>query len=489
MGEHANLTGLAVVALAALVCGIAMARLKQPAIVGYILAGVILGPSGFELVENRANVAVLAELGVILLLFLVAMELSLRGFVHVWRVALATALLQIAVSVGVMLALSTAFGWPASLAVLLGFVIALSSTAVVIKMLEQINVLRAPVGQLVIGILIAQDLAVVPMILTLNLFAEPSVSVLDISKILASIGLLAALVMWLSRRKRLVLPFGRIVAGQFDLRPLAGLTACFAAAALTGVMGLSAPFGAFLAGLIIGNSNARTMMIRSTRPIQSVLMMVFFLSIGLLIDLKFIWDNIGTVLLLLALVTVLKTALNIGLLHFLREPWPHAFVAGVMLAQIGEFSFVLGQTAIKGGLINEPEVRLIVSVTAFSLLVSPLWMLTARRLMRIILLSVTSFDETVDLLVGTRLRRVRAAVRAGGRAVLRALWPVLREIRPTAQTAARRLGEAAARLRQRARRPAKPANDPEPEAPKTAPKPAKTAARAQRTARKKRTGT
>ena len=412
MGEQFDLTGLAVVALGALVCGIVMARLKQPAIVGYILAGVILGPSGFGLVENREAVFVLAELGVILLLFLVAMELSLRGFMKVWRVAIAASLLQIAISVGVMLALSTAFGWPLELAVLLGFVVALSSTAVVVKMLDQLNILRTPAGQLVIGILIAQDLAVVPMILTLKALAAPSFAALDIFKIVASIALLGTLTIYLSRRKRLNLPFGRIIAGQADLRPLAGLALCFAAAALSGLAGLSAAYGAFLAGLVIGNSNARAMMIRATRPVQSVLIMVFFLSIGLLIDLAFIWQNIGTVLFLLLLVTVLKTALNIGLLHLLREPWPHAFVAGVMLAQIGEFSFVLGQTAFAGGLIDQPAVRLIVSITALSLLISPVWMIAGRRLMRIILLSVTSFDETLELLAGDDIRRLRIVGRA-----------------------------------------------------------------------------
>ena len=412
MSEQFDLTGLAVVALGALVCGIVMARLKQPAIVGYILAGVILGPSGFGLVENREAVFVLAELGVILLLFLVAMELSLRGFMKVWRVAIAASLLQIAISVGVMLALSTAFGWPLELAVLLGFVVALSSTAVVVKMLDQLNILRTPAGQLVIGILIAQDLAVVPMILTLKALAAPSFAALDILKIVASIALLGTLTVYLSRRKRITLPFGRIIAGQADLRPLAGLALCFAAAALSGLAGLSAAYGAFIAGLVIGNSNARAMMIRATRPVQSVLIMVFFLSIGLLIDLAFIWQNIGTVLFLLLLVTVLKTALNIGLLHLLREPWPHAFVAGVMLAQIGEFSFVLGQTAFAGGLIDQPAVRLIVSITALSLLISPVWMIAGRRLMRIILLSVTSFDETLELLAGDDIRRLRIVGRA-----------------------------------------------------------------------------
>jgi len=482
MEGHANLTGLAIVALAALLCGLVMARLRQPAIVGYILAGVILGPSALGLVENRANVAILAELGVIMLLFLVAMEMSLRGFMKVWRVALAAAILQIAVSVGVMMAVSTLLGWPLSFAVLLGFVVALSSTAVVIKMLEQINVLRAPVGQLVVGILIAQDLAVVPMILTLNAMAEPTISVLHILKIVASVTFLVLLAIWLSRRRRLVLPFGSIVAGQFDLRPLSGLTLCFAAAAVTGLLGLSAPFGAFLAGLVVGNSNGRAMMIRATRPIQSVLMMVFFLSIGLLIDLRFIWENIGQVAVLLLLVTVLKTALNIGLLHLLREPWPHAFVAGVVLAQIGEFSFVLGQTAIAGGLIAQPEMRLIVSVTAFSLLISPLWMAAARRLMRIILLSVTSFDETLDLLIGAQLKRAQHSARDGGQAVIRGALPWLRH----AGAASTRLGSRIRGSLPALPPPAKPANDPGPDEPAAARKAVETAASARRAARGER---
>src|SRR5690606_24451741 len=123
-------------------------------------------------------------------------------------------------------------------------------------------------------------------------------------------------------------------------------------------------------------------MIRSTRPIQSVLLMVFFLSIGLLIDLRFIWENIATVLLLLVVVTVFKTTLNIGILHILREPWPHAFIAGVMLAQIGEFSFILAGVGLDRGLLSPDDSRLIVSVTAFSLLFAPFWQIAARRLMR-----------------------------------------------------------------------------------------------------------
>lgn len=403
MMAHSDLTGLAVVAVAALLCGILMARLRQPAIVGYILAGVLLGPSLLGLVSNRDAVGVLAELGVIMLLFLVAMELSLRGFMQVWRVALLATLLQIALSVGLMLLLSTLFGWSLGFAILLGFVIAVSSTAVVIKMLEQINILRGDVGQLIVGILIAQDLAVVPMILTLNAIATPSVNLLQILQLFLAVVFLVLLTVYLSRRRRVTLPFTNLIGTQFDLRPLGGLAFCFGAAALSGFAGLSPAFGAFLAGLVIGNSTMRATMIRSTRPIQSVLLMVFFLSIGLLMDLRFIWEYLGTVIVLLLIVTVLKTALNIGILHLLREPWPHAFIAGVMLAQIGEFSFILSGIGLDRGLLGPDDSRLIVAVTAFSLLFSPLWQVAARRLLRIILLSVTSFEGTFELLIGDRL--------------------------------------------------------------------------------------
>lgn len=404
---HSDLTGLAVVAVAALLCGILMARLRQPAVVGYILAGVILGPSLLGLVSNREGVAVLAELGVIMLLFLVAMELSLRGFMQVWRVALFATLLQIAFSVGLMLLLSTLFEWTFGFAMLLGFVIALSSTAVVVKMLEQMNILRGNVGQLTIGILIAQDLAVVPMILTLNAVSTPTVDVMEIVQLILAVAFLVLLTLYLSRRRRVALPFSNLIGTHLDLRPLGGLAFCFGAAALSGLAGLSPAFGAFLAGLVIGNSTLRATMIRSTRPIQSVLLMVFFLSIGLLMDLRFIWGHVGTVLVLLLIVTVLKTSLNIGILHVLREPWPHAFIAGVMLAQIGEFSFILSGIGFDRGLLEPDDSRLIVAVTAFSLLFSPLWQVAARRLLRIVMLSVTSFEGTFSVLVGDRLQTFR----------------------------------------------------------------------------------
>ncbi|MFQ5939821.1 MAG: cation:proton antiporter [Alphaproteobacteria bacterium] len=424
MPAHAELTALAVVALIAFACGIAMTRLRQPAIVGYILAGVLLGPSVLALVENREQVTLLAELGVLMLLYLVGMELNIRDLIQAWRTALIATLLQIGASVGVMLVLSQAFGWPPELAVLLGFVVAISSTAVAIKMLEDIGELTTPVGRLTVGVLIAQDLAVVPMMLIILTLAGDDFGVIDVGKILLSIGFVALLIWYLSRREGVRLPFFRWVASDVHLAPVAGLTGCFGAAALSGLIGLSPAYGAFLAGLIIGNSTEREVMIQSTRPIQSVLMMVFFLSIGLLIDFRFIWDNLGEVLLLLLVVTVLKTALNVGILRALRQPWPRAFLSGVLLAQIGEFSFLLADTGTAVGLIGADNYRLVIAVTVLSLATSPFWLGSARRLHRIAMLGVTSGREILRLLYGSEAQIVllasdRAArgLYAGARAI------------------------------------------------------------------------
>ncbi len=421
--QATDLTSMALVTTVAVVCGLVLTRLRQPAIVGYILAGVVLGPTGLELVTNSENVTALAEMGVLMLLFLIGMELSLRAFKLVLAVASVCALLQITFSLVVTFAISAVLDWPWQQAVVFGFVVALSSTAVAIKMLEDIDELRTPIGRTTIGVLIAQDLAIVPMLVLIQgLDSEGTLGFGVVAKLLLATGVLAALIWFLSRSHKIVLPTHRWMRGKLDLVPMAALAFCFSAATLTGLFGLSAAYGAFLAGLVIGQSTDRASTIRATRPIQSVLLVVFFLSIGLLIDLKYILDNIGTVLTFLAAAVLIKTAINVGALRVLGEPWERAFPAGVIMGQIGEFSFVLAAAGVSVGAIDKEGYRLAISVIALSLLVSPLWLVTARRFMAIAAGGATNisvalaqtFKEEVTayaLAVGV-LRRGGAAVRA-----------------------------------------------------------------------------
>ena len=383
MDAHAykDLTGVAVVALAALLCGVAMERLRQPAFVGYIFAGLLLGPTALGLVSNRDQIDTIADFGVLMLLFIIGLELPLRLFVRLWRISLMATALQVISAGAVMLLVSKVLGWSTGMAVLLGFVVALSSTAVAIKIIEDAGELRTRPGRIAVGVLIAQDLAFVPMILILGMFAVGRPKYEAVISLAGAVVVMGWLIWHLSKGGKIPLPFLREASKNIDLTPLSGLAMCFGAAAISGFLGLTPAYGAFLGGLVLGNAGGdRKALIGNVRPIQSVLMMAFFLSIGLLIDLKFIWDNLAVVFLLLFLVTVFKTAANTAIFRLLGQSWPQAFLLAVVLAQIGEFSFLLTRNGLDLGLIGAYEMRLVVAVTVLSLAVSPIWVVTARRL-------------------------------------------------------------------------------------------------------------
>ncbi len=382
-----KLTSIALVTTAALLCGLAMMRLRQPAIVGYIFAGVVLGPTGLAVISNTATVQTLASLGVIMLLFLIGMEISLRGFRKVYKTALSAAALQIMLSVGFAWLAGTLLHWPRARVMVLGFAIALSSTAVAIKMLEETGDLKTPVGRMTVSVLIAQDLAVIPMLLLVGAFGPVSSAATTLplgivaAKMVFSVGFLVYLVSFLSQRQKLTLPLTDWVTARLEVMPLAALAFCLAAAALAGLLGLSTAYGAFAAGLVIGNSNVRAALHTAAVPIQSVLMMVFFLSIGLLIDVPFIIEHWESVAVVLAIVTVLKTAVNVVILHlFLDNPWDRAFHSGVVMAQVGEFSFIIVAAGLAEHVITGDAYRLMIAVIALSLVISPMWLAIARRL-------------------------------------------------------------------------------------------------------------
>lgn len=380
MHAEFNLTEIAIVALMALGCGILFERLKQPAVLGYIFAGIILGPSLCGLVENRELVTILAEIGVLLLLFLIGLELDLNEFKKVWHIALASTAILIAISLSVMWGIGQIFNLSFGLWVVLGCAIALSSTAVAVKMMENINEVKSPVGRITVSILIAQDLAIVPMMLVLRSLGEGQAFDMSIvAKILASVGVLATLIVIFGQRTKIDLPFTHILKQQEELLPLLCLGFCFGLATLAGLVGLSAAYGAFLAGLILGNTTAHDSLLRATQPIQSVFLMVFFLSVGLLMDLQYIWQHIGTVVVLLLVITVGKTVANIAILRILGKPWARAFIAGILLSQMGEFTFLLTSMGLSAKLITLEDSKLIISLAALSLSFSPLWLMAARR--------------------------------------------------------------------------------------------------------------
>ena len=434
MQDHiADLTGIAFITTVAVTLGFVLVRLKQPAIVGYILTGVVLGPTGFGLVSNTDSITLLAELGVIMLLFLVGMELSVRAFAAVAGLAAAVTIGQIAAGLAITGVFGLLLGWPVEQVVVLGFIVAVSSTAVAIRMLEEVGELRTAMGRITVGILIAQDIAVVPMLIVIGSFQPGGSGLLLAVKLALAVVLLFLLMRYLGTRPgKIRLPFTEAIHGRGDMVALASVAFCFGAAALTGILGLSAAFGAFLAGLVIAGSTLRGEAIAATHPIQSVLVVVFFLSIGLLIDLDFIVANLGTVVFFVVAVLVVKTAINVALIRAVRQPWEKAFPAGLMIAQIGEFSFVLAATGLANGALGADAYRLAIAVIAVSLLVSPLWMISVRRFHVVARYGISDFRAALGEVYAGEIEEMERGRLALGRLMRfiarqgRATWIVLR---------------------------------------------------------------
>jgi monovalent cation:H+ antiporter-2, CPA2 family len=423
MEEHLSLAPIALLLVGTVVSGLLLAALRQPPLVGYIIAGAIFGPWGLSLITDRTIIDTFAALGVLVLLFVVGTHLSLRAFKNIYRTAIGATLIQIVVSVLLMLLLAQLFGWQYQRAIFYGFCLALSSTAVGIKILEDIGELRTETGRCAVGVLIAQDLAVVPMlIIIVGLSSEAGVDLGPLLlKLLVAVAVLAALIWWLSRRQRVHLPFRGLLVRYADLAPVAALALCVIGAALSNALELSASLGAFLAGLYVGNTTERALMVRAMEPIQSLLVMMFFLSIGLLLDLKFVSTHLGTVLLLIGFVFLLNSGINVLALRAVGEHWRIAFVAGFALAQVGEFAFVLSQTAVSNRLIGEEAQRVVVAVIAMTMMISPLWLELARRLHALPAAPAEGLTSLVARMWRDeeRLFRVRSerAVRRGSRIV------------------------------------------------------------------------
>ncbi len=373
MHNSITLTQITIVVALALAGGLCLAKFKQPPIIGYILNGVILGPSGFALIQDRGPLELLAELGVLLLLFVVGMELNLRSFKKVWVQASLFCLLQLALIVTFTVGISYYTGWTMTKAMVLGFVTALSSTAVVVKMLESSGEIKTENGQLIIGILIAQDLAIAPMILVIRNTIEVASPWGLFIKLFASIIIIVAIIMYLSRKQRVRIPFSKAIVGESELTALASLAFCFIASAISGLSGLSAPYGSFLAGLILGNTHERLSLLETAKPIQSILIMFFFLSIGLLLDLEFLYNDLQFVLLTILVIFVGKTIVNVLALRLLSVDWLSAFSVGACISQLGEFAFLLSNEANSAGVISDNTEKYIVSITVLSLVISPIW--------------------------------------------------------------------------------------------------------------------
>ncbi|HRY07908.1 MAG TPA: cation:proton antiporter [Hyphomicrobiaceae bacterium] len=374
------LLAIAILALTAVASGLVLTALRQPPLVGYILAGVVLGPSVFGFLPQIEEVPLIAHFGVLFLLFVIGMEVSLRSFIADLKPALVLTLATLAIAFAAMMGFGAVLGWKVEQALLLAFVVSTSSTAVVLKVLEDIGQSRSHLGRIVIATTIAQDIAIVPMLIVANAFrADGSLEASTLVTVAIAIGGLAVMIAVLGPRGKIAFPFQERILGRVEIVTLVALLLCCAAAVLSGIAGMSAAYGAFLAGLFMGRTTLRTEAITAMQPIQSVLMVMFFVTIGLMLDVGFIVANAPLVAVFVLAALIGKSAINVIVLRLVGLPSTTAFQAGLILGQIGEFAFVLAAVGLANQVLDPVGYKLAISVIVLSLLFSPMWTYTVQR--------------------------------------------------------------------------------------------------------------
>jgi monovalent cation:H+ antiporter-2, CPA2 family len=346
----------------------------QPALLGYILGGMVVGPAGLGLIKELVQVETLAQFGAAFLLFALGVEFSFGELKKVQNISLGGGGLQIILTMLVTTAISVGVGWVTTpqQGVFLGAILSLSSTAVVLKCLMEANETETPHGQIMLGILVVQDLALGLMLAILPALDQPPAEIGQAMlqaglKIAGFAGAATIAGVWIVPR------FLRLLAKteSRELFLLGVVTLCLSIALLTEQMGLSIEMGAFVAGLMISEVEYADQTLTYVEPIRDVFAALFFASIGMLIDPLFLWQNWQLILGLVCLVFLGKWAIITPLVKLFGYPLKTAITVGLGLAQIGEFSFVLASEGQTLGFVSRPVYLLLLGTTAVTLVVTP----------------------------------------------------------------------------------------------------------------------
>ena len=372
MPSHSLLADLILTYALALLLLMTAGRLRIPSIVALIVAGVIAGPAGAGIVKTQEDVDLLAEVGIVLLLFMVGLEFSIGELKRVWRLVVFGGTLQVGLTVvaAIVLVMAAAAG-SLRLALFVGFFGALSSTAIVLRELTARNQADSFPGRLTTGILLFQDLLIIVLLALQPLAAgtmPPGAAIMSVAWTLLAMGL-AASVGWLVLPRLL-----RLAASvrSRDSFTLAVLLASVGTAWLTSLLGVSMALGAFLGGLVLGETEFSHQIHAELRPLRDALASLFFISMGMLIDPTVVLSAGGAVLGTAALIVLVKALAATAALLMVATPLRVAVAAAVMLSQAGEFSFLLGRTAVQSGIIPDDLWQVLLAAGVMTMLATPM---------------------------------------------------------------------------------------------------------------------
>ncbi len=364
---------IVIIVVAALIGGIVAHKLKQPLILGYILAGVAVGPyTGGITVSEIHNIELLAEVGVALLLFALGLEFSFSKLKSVRHIALAGTPVQMLLTILYGFAIGRWLGWGWVPSIWLGALVSLSSTMVILKTLMNQGFLGTLSSRVMIGMLMVQDLAVVPLLIILPQLSNPQAGVPLLILAAFKAALFLILMILLGTR---VLPRLMAYIAKWNSRELflLAITAIgLGIGYVTYLSGLSFAFGAFIAGMVLSESDYSYQALSDIIPLRDLFGLLFFTSVGMLLDPSFLWEHWRTILLLAFLVAIGKGVIFASLARLFRYGNVVPLALGLGLFQIGEFSFVLARTGLSVGSISNEMYSLVLSMAIISMMLTPL---------------------------------------------------------------------------------------------------------------------
>lgn len=346
-------------------------RVKVPSLVGFLIAGAIVGPYGVGLVKDTHLIEILAEIGVVLLLFTIGIEFSLKRLLSMKKAVLGGGGIQVLFTI----LLSAVFAYSITdnfnQSIFIGFLIALSSTAMILKLLADSGETDSPHGRMMVGILIFQDLCVVPMML---LVPSLSVRIIDITDIAVKMSKAIFIIVIVLLSARWVIPFllNQIVKTRIrELFITTVILLVFSIAFVTSEFGLSLALGAFLAGLIISESEYSHQAISDILPLKEIFMALFLVSIGMLLDTRYMVEHSFTILMVVLFIFIIKTLTGFLSIVLNGYTFRVAIHTGLGLAQIGEFSFVLALSGKTAGLIGDDFYQIFISSSVVTMFLTP----------------------------------------------------------------------------------------------------------------------
>lgn len=344
MGQYVIIKDIVIILIVSLPIIYLFKRLNIPSILGFLVAGMVIGPFGFQLIKDYQDINVMSEVGVILLMFTIGLEISFVRLLMMRKLLFYAGGLQIILTIFLTTFIFSFLKIPISNAIFYGMLVSLSSTAIVLKIFQDRGELESPHGKISLVILIFQDIAIVPMLIFLPILGgKDAFTVGRIIMQLAYALLAVALIIILAK---VLMP--KILYQLVRLRIREAFTVgtillLLGTAYLTHEIGLSFAIGAFIAGLILSESDYSHQITAEILPFKDVFNSIFFVSIGLLLNIKFVYDYFFVLLALTGVIIILKAAIVILLVKILKYPLRVAFITGLSLAQVGEFSFVLSQ--------------------------------------------------------------------------------------------------------------------------------------------------